>query len=104
MSEQTSYEKSGNSTAVPGGAFGPNAWLVDDMYDDYRRDPQSVSESWREFFQDYRPGGANLARPSVPETTVPPEPSGPSGSPGLSGRDGAPAAVPAASTTGAAPA
>ncbi len=51
--------------------FGPNAWLVDDMYEQYREDPQSVSESWREFFQDYRPGGANLARPSTPQVTVP---------------------------------
>ena len=42
---------------TPGGAFGPNAWLVDDMYDQFRRDPQSVSESWREFFADYVPGG-----------------------------------------------
>jgi len=37
------------------GAFGPNAWLVDDMYDRYRADPSSVSESWRDFFSDYRP-------------------------------------------------
>ena len=49
-------------------AFGPNAWLVDDMYEQYREDPSSVSESWREFFEGYRPGGANLARPSTPET------------------------------------
>jgi multifunctional 2-oxoglutarate metabolism enzyme len=48
-------------------SFGPNAWLVDDMYEQYRRDPSSVSESWREFFLNYRPGGANLARPSTPE-------------------------------------
>ena len=47
--------------------FGPNAWLVDDMYEQYREDPQSVSESWREFFENYRPGGANLARPATPE-------------------------------------
>jgi 2-oxoglutarate decarboxylase len=51
-----------------GPAFGPNAWLVDDMYEQYRDDPNSVSESWREFFEGYRPGGANLARPSTPET------------------------------------
>ena len=38
-----------------GGAFGPNAWLVDDMYEEYRSDPSSVSESWREFFADYTP-------------------------------------------------
>jgi 2-oxoglutarate decarboxylase len=40
-----------------GGAFGPNAWLVDDMYERYRADPASVSESWREFFADYVPLG-----------------------------------------------
>jgi 2-oxoglutarate dehydrogenase E1 component len=34
------------------GAVGPNAWLVDDMYEQYRADPSSVSESWREFFAD----------------------------------------------------
>jgi 2-oxoglutarate decarboxylase len=38
------------------GAFGPNAWLVDDMYEQYRQDPGSVSESWQEFFADYQPG------------------------------------------------
>jgi 2-oxoglutarate decarboxylase len=38
-----------------GGAFGPNAWLVDDMYEQYLSDPMSVSESWREFFADYVP-------------------------------------------------
>src|SRR6516165_12817305 len=38
-----------------GGSFGPNAWLVDDMYDRFLADPESVSESWREFFADYRP-------------------------------------------------
>ena len=37
-----------------GGSFGPNAWLVDDMYDRFLADPDSVSDSWREFFADYR--------------------------------------------------
>ena len=64
------------STPSPGEAsFGPNAWLVDDMYEQYRQDPSSVSESWREFFLDYRPGGVNLARPSSPEARpAPPSP------------------------------
>src|SRR5205807_841690 len=39
--------------------FGPNAWLVDEMYEQFRRDPSSVSESWREFFADYKPATAN---------------------------------------------
>jgi 2-oxoglutarate decarboxylase len=42
-------------------AFGANAWLVDEMFDQFRRDPLSVSESWREFFEGYKPAGANLA-------------------------------------------
>src|SRR5437763_3672635 len=36
--------------------FGPNAWLVDEMYEQYRTDPSSVSESWRDFFGDERDG------------------------------------------------
>ena len=36
------------------GSFGPNAWLVDDMYDRFLADPNSVAESWREFFADYQ--------------------------------------------------
>jgi multifunctional 2-oxoglutarate metabolism enzyme len=36
------------------GSFGPNAWLVDDLYDQYLVDPGSVSASWREFFADYQ--------------------------------------------------
>jgi len=35
--------------------FGPNIWLVDEMYRKYEESPQSVSESWREFFEDYQP-------------------------------------------------
>jgi 2-oxoglutarate dehydrogenase E1 component len=33
------------------------------MFEQFRADPQAVGESWREFFEGYRPGGANLARP-----------------------------------------
>ena len=38
--------------------FGPNVWLVDQMYRHYQEDPDSVSASWQEFFEDYRPGDA----------------------------------------------
>ena len=34
--------------------MGPNAWLVDEMYEQYLADPTSVSASWRDFFADYR--------------------------------------------------
>ena len=35
--------------------FGPNIWLVDEMYRRYLENPQAVGESWREFFADYKP-------------------------------------------------
>ncbi len=39
-----------NGVTSATGAFGPNTWLIDDMHEKYLSDPQSVSESWREFF------------------------------------------------------
>lgn len=50
--------------------LGVNAWLVDDMYERYRAKPTSVGESWTEFFEGYRPGGVNLARPATAEVTT----------------------------------
>jgi multifunctional 2-oxoglutarate metabolism enzyme len=35
--------------------FGTNMWLVDEMYRDYLANPDSVGESWKEFFSDYKP-------------------------------------------------
>jgi 2-oxoglutarate dehydrogenase E1 component len=43
---------------VAASVAGPNAWLVDEMYEQYLADPSSVSESWRDFFADYRPRAA----------------------------------------------
>ncbi len=42
----------------PVDSFGPNAWLVDEMYEQYLIDANLVSEAWREFFADYRKGVA----------------------------------------------
>jgi 2-oxoglutarate decarboxylase len=100
---------SGDQPAPGARAFGPNAWLVEDMYDRFRSDPTSVSDSWREFFADYRPPGA----PSVPAPTATPSaaPSdgtqsasnGSSGSAAPSPAAGGPTAVPTI-TPAAAPA
>ena len=54
-----------------GGSFGPNAWLVDDMYDRYLADPESVSESWREFFADYRPAPVPAPPLHAPASALP---------------------------------
>ena len=43
----------------PDPAFGANSWLVDEMYSDYLVDSGSVSESWQEFFSDYRTTPSN---------------------------------------------
>ncbi len=58
------------------GTIGPNAWLVDEMYEQFQADPTAVSQSWQEFFADYRPSSAPLANhagiaPAVPAPTAP---------------------------------
>jgi 2-oxoglutarate decarboxylase len=35
--------------------YGPNVWLIDEMYREYKEHPESLSATWREFFSDYRP-------------------------------------------------
>ncbi|MEO5901573.1 MAG: multifunctional oxoglutarate decarboxylase/oxoglutarate dehydrogenase thiamine pyrophosphate-binding subunit/dihydrolipoyllysine-residue succinyltransferase subunit [Ilumatobacteraceae bacterium] len=42
------------ATDNAGTDFGANSWLVDEMYERYREDPTSVSDTWQEFFSDYR--------------------------------------------------
>jgi len=37
--------------------LGPNAWLVDEMFEQFQSNPTSVSTTWQEFFADYRPLG-----------------------------------------------
>ncbi|MFP4513579.1 MAG: multifunctional oxoglutarate decarboxylase/oxoglutarate dehydrogenase thiamine pyrophosphate-binding subunit/dihydrolipoyllysine-residue succinyltransferase subunit [Acidimicrobiales bacterium] len=50
-----------DDTSSSASRLGPNAWLVDEMYEQYLANPDAVSPAWREFFTDYRPeapGGA----------------------------------------------
>ena len=30
--------------------FGPNAWLIDEQFQQYSKDPNSVDKEWREYF------------------------------------------------------
>ncbi|MEY3265994.1 MAG: putative 2-oxoglutarate dehydrogenase component [Actinomycetota bacterium] len=53
--------------------FGANSWLVEEMYEQYRADQNSVSEAWREFFSDYRssaPAPAPVANGAAPSPVV----------------------------------
>jgi multifunctional 2-oxoglutarate metabolism enzyme len=38
--------------------FGPNEWIVDEMYQRYLADPTSVDPAWHDFFADYKPAMA----------------------------------------------
>ena len=60
--------------AAPGGAgpaphtaaeFGPNEWLVDEIYQQYLRDPASVDKAWWDFFADYQPSDGSTSQTSV---------------------------------------
>ena len=55
-------------------ALGPNEWLVDEMYEQYLADPTSVSESWREFFADYRRDAPATPEPQAEQTPEAPRP------------------------------
>ncbi|WP_106125946.1 multifunctional oxoglutarate decarboxylase/oxoglutarate dehydrogenase thiamine pyrophosphate-binding subunit/dihydrolipoyllysine-residue succinyltransferase subunit [Pseudosporangium ferrugineum] len=49
--QQTSHEN-------PLADFGPNEWIVDEMYQRYLADPTSVDPAWHDFFADYKPATA----------------------------------------------
>jgi len=43
-----------SSTSNPASEFGPNEWLVEEMYQRFLVDPDNVDKAWHEFFADYR--------------------------------------------------
>ncbi|PYC68157.1 multifunctional oxoglutarate decarboxylase/oxoglutarate dehydrogenase thiamine pyrophosphate-binding subunit/dihydrolipoyllysine-residue succinyltransferase subunit [Streptomyces tateyamensis] len=73
--------------------FGPNEWLVDEIYQQYLQDPNSVDRAWWDFFADYKPGT------EVTSVTQAVTPVGPTPTPVAAP---APAAVPAAPAPAAA--
>jgi 2-oxoglutarate dehydrogenase E1 component len=67
-----------NSQGNPLAGFGPNEWIVEDMYQRYLSDPASVDPAWHDFFADYRPAGDGAAEPAATQaaraTTAPARP------------------------------
>ncbi|MEV1285651.1 multifunctional oxoglutarate decarboxylase/oxoglutarate dehydrogenase thiamine pyrophosphate-binding subunit/dihydrolipoyllysine-residue succinyltransferase subunit [Micromonospora sp. NPDC049679] len=55
--QQTSQEN-------PLAGFGPNEWIVEEMYQRYLADPSSVDPAWHDFFADYRPESGQTATPT----------------------------------------
>jgi 2-oxoglutarate decarboxylase len=64
----SSVETDQGAEKHPAAGFGANEWLVDEIYQQYLRDPNSVDRAWWDFFADYKPGGAKPAT----EEAVPP--------------------------------
>jgi 2-oxoglutarate decarboxylase len=92
-----------SANASPPGAstdFGPNEWLVDELYQRYQADPGSVDRAWWNFFADYHPQPAQAdgatAEADAARTRGAP-PAGQGGGP-------APAAAPRSAAPGTAPA
>ena len=113
--------------------FGPNEWLVHEIYEQYLADPASVDPAWHDFFADYRPeaigtdssggsaaatsesspNGAGTATDAPSETppatataapTAPTSTSAPADTPPAPAAPLAPATQPAAATRAATPA
>ena len=67
-STTTSRERGASSVAEqspssdPLTSFGPNEWLVDELYEQYQKDRNSVDRAWWDFFKDYTPGEGALGR------------------------------------------
>ncbi|MFD5709848.1 multifunctional oxoglutarate decarboxylase/oxoglutarate dehydrogenase thiamine pyrophosphate-binding subunit/dihydrolipoyllysine-residue succinyltransferase subunit [Streptomyces pharetrae] len=101
----------------PAAAFGANEWLVDEIYQQYLQDPNSVDRAWWDFFADYKPGAAGAPAPAgpaaagaaetTPQTPTPaPRPAAPAApaQPAAPAAPAAPAPAPAAKTAAPSPA
>jgi len=49
----------------PLAAFGDNAWLVDEMYEQYQQDPASVDKAWWDYFEHHGAPSADAAKGNV---------------------------------------
>ena len=65
-----------SQAGLTGADFGPNEWLVDELYQRYQADPSSVAMEWWNFFADYQPPPGSPAQPAAP-APVPPVPARP---------------------------
>jgi 2-oxoglutarate decarboxylase len=92
----------------PLAGFGPNEWLVYEMYQQFQADPDSVDPAWWDFFADYQPPETVEAGPAGPAEGIPermagngaagspqgrlrsdtPPPAGRAGGSGVGGTDG----------------
>ncbi|MFT3899601.1 MAG: multifunctional oxoglutarate decarboxylase/oxoglutarate dehydrogenase thiamine pyrophosphate-binding subunit/dihydrolipoyllysine-residue succinyltransferase subunit [Gordonia sp. (in: high G+C Gram-positive bacteria)] len=60
--------------STPASDYGQNTWLVEEMYQQYLKDPNSVDPSWREVLKDYQPSQNGAAAPAGKKATAAPAP------------------------------
>ncbi|HVV13133.1 multifunctional oxoglutarate decarboxylase/oxoglutarate dehydrogenase thiamine pyrophosphate-binding subunit/dihydrolipoyllysine-residue succinyltransferase subunit [Amycolatopsis sp.] len=58
------------SSSSPASQFGPNEWLVEEMYDQFLADPSSVDAAWHDFFSDFKPTQTAETKPDSTGTTA----------------------------------
>ncbi|MBT2382051.1 hypothetical protein, partial [Streptomyces sp. ISL-11] len=68
----------------PADVFGSNEWLVDEIYQQYLQDPNSVDRAWWDFFADYKPGQTAAAPPGAVAPAAPAQPVAPAAQAGPS--------------------
>ncbi|MFI9205635.1 multifunctional oxoglutarate decarboxylase/oxoglutarate dehydrogenase thiamine pyrophosphate-binding subunit/dihydrolipoyllysine-residue succinyltransferase subunit [Streptomyces sp. NPDC053048] len=88
----------------PADVFGPNEWLVDEIYQQYLQDPNSVDRAWWDFFADYKPGQTAAAPPTGAAAPVTPGAPAPAQAPAAPAQPAPVAQAPAAPAAPAQPA
>ena len=81
------------------GRFGPNEWLVDEIYQQYLADRESVDPAWWDFFADYTPADGSALKAQLDQAAAnghQGEPPAPAADVALSTPQTAPAPVPSA--------
>ncbi|MFD9895582.1 multifunctional oxoglutarate decarboxylase/oxoglutarate dehydrogenase thiamine pyrophosphate-binding subunit/dihydrolipoyllysine-residue succinyltransferase subunit [Amycolatopsis sp. NPDC059027] len=58
------------SSSSPASQFGPNEWLVEEMYDQFLADPSSVDAAWHDFFADFKPTQTAQAKADTARQTA----------------------------------
>ena len=57
----------------PGSPFGPNDWLVDELYQQYLEDKRQVDPAWWDFFADYNPVDYSPVKAKTSAPLAPPK-------------------------------
>ena len=92
MSQPTSPESS--TTEHHASEFGPNEWLVDELYQQFLENKASVDPAWWEFFADYQPSELPHGRPPADRATRPAAAAGNGAAPARVTRSPAPVPAP----------